>query len=153
MLSRRAILRTPLPLLTGAISGCISSRLSDNHPILNCIEVVNADTKPHTVHLRVDYENEELFSNSYAIDGREGGGRIQQQWIPREWPDEAGQFRVHVRMDTRSDWVTIESAEELGAYAIQIAYRVGSDGNGIPLWETIDANDYERDCGRSLASN
>ncbi|PGF17970.1 hypothetical protein CP556_18930 [Natrinema sp. CBA1119] len=152
MLSRRATLQATLSLLAGTFSGCTSSILSNRHPILNCIEIINVDTQSYTVHLRVDYENEEILSDSYTIDGREEDGRVQQQWIPQEWPDKAGQYRVHMRMDTNSDWATIESEEELGEYAIQIAYRIGSDGNGIPFWETIDADDSERDCGESLAN-
>ena len=150
MLSRRAVLQTTTPLFASLLSGCTSSILSSGHPILNCVEIVNVDTQPHTVHIRVEYESEEILTNSYTIDGREEGGRDQQKWIPQEWPEESEQFRVQMRMDTHSDWVTIESEEEWGEYAIQIAYWIGSDGNGIPVWETIDADNYDHDCGESL---
>ncbi len=55
-------------------------------------------------------------------------------------------------MGMRSEWITIESGEELGEYAIQIAYRIGSDGHGIPFWETRDSDDDERGCSESLAN-
>ncbi|WP_083857017.1 hypothetical protein [Natrinema limicola] len=154
MPSRRATLQATLPLLAGTLSGCTASVFSDRHPRLSCLELINLDTKLHTVYLRVEYKNEEILSDSYTIDGREDGdARIQQRWIPQEWPDETGQFRVHFRMDTRSEWVTIESEEELGEYAIQIAYRIDSDGHGIPFWETRDADDDERGCSESLANS
>lgn len=152
MFSRRATLRATFPLLAGTLSGCTASALSKGHPRLNCIELINLDSQAHTVRLRIEYENEEILSDSYTIDGREDDGPAQQRWIPRGWPDETGPFRVHFRMNTHSEWVTIESEEELGEYAIQIAYRIGSDGHGIPLWETRDADDDERGCSESLAN-
>lgn len=152
MLSRRATLRATVPLLAGTLSGCTASVFSNRHPRLNCIELINLDTQSHTVHLRVEYEGEEILSDSYIIDGREENGRTQQRWIPQEWPGEAGQFRVHFRMDTHSEWVTIESEEELGEYGIQIAYRIDTEGHGIPLWETRDADDTEQGCSESLAN-
>lgn len=152
MISRRATLRATFPLLAGTLSGCTASAFSNRHPRLNCIELINLDTESNTVHLRVEYENGEMFSDSYTIDGREEDGRVKQRWIPQELPDETGQFRVHFRMDTHSEWVTIESEEELGEYAIQIAYRIDSDGHGIPFWETRDADHDERGCSESLAN-
>jgi len=153
MPSRRATLQATLPLLAGTLSGCTASVPSNRHPRLNCLELINLDTRAHTVRLRVEYENEEILSDPYTIDGREEDGRAQQRWIPQEWPDGPGPFRVHFRMNTHSEWVTIESEEELGEYAIQIAYRIGSDGHGIPFWETRDADDDERGCSKSLANS
>ncbi|WP_049929096.1 hypothetical protein [Halopiger goleimassiliensis] len=153
MRSRRTTLQATTPLLASLLSGCVSSVLSTDHPLLGCIEIVNGDTRPHTVHVRVEYEDEEILSKSYTIDGRGEDGRDQVKWIPRQWPDEPGQFRVHLRMDTHSEWVTIESEEELGEYAMQIAYRIDSDGHGIPVWETIDADEYTRECDESIVAN
>lgn len=152
MLSRRATLQSTAPLIAGLFSGCTSAILSRGHPILSCIEIVNGDTQSHTVHIRIEYENEEVLSNSYTIDGREENGQDQQKWIPQEWPDKSDQFRVHMRMDDDDDWVTFESKEELGEYAVHIAYWIGSDGNGIPAWETID-DDYTRGCDESIMAN
>ncbi|ELY31247.1 hypothetical protein C500_06586 [Natrialba magadii ATCC 43099] len=122
-------------------------------PILSCIEIVNVDNQSHTVHIRVEYENEEVLFNSYTIDGREENGQDQQKWISQDWPDKPSQFRVHMRMDADEDWITFESEEKLGEHAIQIAYWIGSDGNGIPVWEPINTDDYTQDCNESIMAN
>ncbi|PGF14633.1 hypothetical protein CP556_20140 [Natrinema sp. CBA1119] len=121
----------------------MSSNYSSNQSVLSYIEIANADNQPHTIHVRVDYENEEIFSDSYVIKGRNESGPLQHQWINQDWPDEPGHFRVHMRMDRNSEWITVDSKEASDEYALQIAYWIGGDGSGIPYWETIDFESYE----------
>lgn len=150
MVSRRALLAGVSSSVTISLAGCASAVLRSENSVLNCIEVVSASNTPHTVHLRVDYEGDEVYADSYSIDGSRMGESLQYQWIPRSWPDDPGHFRVHMRMDHHTEWVTIDSEEESGESAYQIAYWIGPDGNGIPHWETVDLDDREQQCNSSL---
>ncbi|WP_245800541.1 hypothetical protein [Natrinema saccharevitans] len=132
------------------LSGCISSIYSSSQSVLSCIEIASADTQSHTIHVRVDYENEEIFSNSYDIENRNESGPLQHQWIDQDWPDEPGHFRVHMRMDGDSEGTTVDSKEVSDEYALQVAYWIGRDGSGIPYWETIDSESYEEDRKESI---
>lgn len=151
MVSRRTILSAVVPSLFASFSGCASLVRSNNQPILSCIEIINVDHHSHTVHLRIDYEGEEILSDSHTIEARKKSGPLQHQWVQQNWPDEPGHFRVHMRMDTDSEWVTINSKKESDEYALQIAYWIGGDGNGIPFSEAIDSEEYVQNCHESIA--
>jgi hypothetical protein len=134
---------TTISTLFASLSGCVSSISPSNQSILSCIEIANADTQSHTVHVRVDHEGEEILSDSYIIKSRKESGSLQHQWIKQDWPDKPGYFRIHMRMDRDSEWSTVDSGEMSDKYAFQVAYWIGGDGSGIPFWETIAFEDYE----------
>lgn len=150
MVSRRTLLAGATTSMTFSPSGCVSAVLSNDDSILNCIEIVSASSTPHTVHLRIDYEGEEVLSDSYHIDGSRENGPHQHRWITQDWPADPGHFRVHTRMESHSEWVTIDCEEESESSAYHIAYWIGSDGNGIPHWETADIDTREQQCNSSL---
>lgn len=150
MVSRRTLLAGATPSMTFSLSGCVSAVLSNEDSILNCIEIVSASSTSHTVHLRIDYEGDEVLSDSYQIDGRRENGPFQHRWITQNWSVDLGHFRVHTRMDSHSEWVTIDSEEESESGAYHIVYWIGSDGNGIPYWETVDLDNRDRQCNTSL---
>lgn len=135
---------TVLPSLS--FSGCVSTVLSADHPILNCLELSNRHDEPHTVHLRVHFDGDEVVSDSYELAARQEAEPISNEWVTQTWADQPGRFRIQARLDNETEWKTFDSEGRSGDLAYAVMYRIDSDGYGAFWKNAANADTRERQC-------
>lgn len=93
--SRRELLAAAGAATTVAVAGCSESAASggDGTAVLGDISVENLHDEGHTVDVVVEFGDEIDHWSTHELDADEG------ETIERDWPTDAGTFRVTARLD------------------------------------------------------
>lgn len=145
-MNRRQFLAGTAILPALSLSGCTSTIFPTDHPLLNCLELMNLHDEPHTIHVRVDFDGEEVVSHSYQLDAKQEPGPISHEWVAQTWPDQPGRFRIRARIDDETDWKTFDSEGRSGDHAYSVWYRIDRDEYGAFWGNTAAIDERESQC-------
>jgi hypothetical protein len=113
----------------GDESGEASGTGGPEHVRLDDLSVQNNHDEEHRLQLGIEADSEMLHLGTYDLDA-EGGSRA----IEGAWGDEAGSYRVHVRLDDESVR-TADVTEGISASAECVRVLIRIDGNGdLAVW-------------------
>lgn len=95
-----------------SLAGCLSDNDDSGQTTLAPILINNRHESPHTVNLRVTWDDEVVHDRTYDIEGNDSDDRRLPGAAPdRTWPDEPGQFTVSARLEG-DEWQTIDPEDE-----------------------------------------
>lgn len=95
-LTRRRLIAGLCGTSAVAIAGCTSSEASEDGTRLHSVSVVNRHDDSHTVDVLIEYEDE---INHWSTHTLGDDGENNDVVLEQEWPNEAGEFKITVRLD------------------------------------------------------
>ncbi|MCH7660816.1 MAG: hypothetical protein IH933_09640 [Euryarchaeota archaeon] len=105
--TRRALLTA---VLATGTAGCLFSDGSEESN-LGLVSINNYDEEPHTVALRIEWDEERIHDQSYELEANDpDSDRVPGIVIEETWPETPGQFVVSARL-LGNEWQTADPAD------------------------------------------
>ncbi|WP_158055763.1 hypothetical protein [Halorussus halophilus] len=126
MLRRRYLLLSTaaVTVLSGCQASVLSNETTPNGPTLEAVGVGNLHSEPHTLHLRVERNDELVLEKKLALDSLQAEGDSNEAEFRSVIPDEPGRYEVSASFDGREK----QTAEITDESVCRVDVLVGENG-------------------------
>lgn len=122
----------------GITAGCLS--FGTKEVAVENIHVTNFTDVNVSVELQIEWNGEQILSETYQISGADGN-RLGSLHLTEGWPDEPGQWTVFGRL-SGGEWDTI-SSDDRDTEAVALRGMVDSPGTTWAGWGSLDRSGEE----------
>lgn len=124
--TRRQLLGGVAVAGVGAVAGCSDGDAEPDGTRLVAASVQNQHDEPHVVDVIVEFDNAIEHWSTHELEDKTGNNNIE---LERNWPSEAGEFRVTARLDQDGDTVVERTPEDLeNPDCANLQIEVNTDG-------------------------
>lgn len=111
-----------------SVAGCVSDNDDSGQTTLAPLLVNNRHEDPHTVDVRVTWDDEVVHDRTYDVEANDPDDQRLPGAVPdRTWPDEPGQFTVSSRLEG-DEWRTVDPADEGYPECLGITVEIDPQG-------------------------